>query len=175
MLVYKGSREEQEERVPETVFLHHYPDLSKSRSNYLDLLKLRAKENPNEFYGLFYLGNEYTYANDYENAIKVYLKILENPEVINDELSMSAINGMLATSYKMLKDYDLAIKYAKDAIISNPELRDPYGILGGIYLELKQYENAIYWINAGLTSSKRFLIGLSKHIIGKIECMICLG
>ena len=37
------------------IYLHHYPDQTKSRSSYLKLLELRAEESPEDSYGLFYL------------------------------------------------------------------------------------------------------------------------
>lgn len=40
------------------VYVHHWPDLSKSRDSYLDLLKVRAQEESNDIYGLYYLMRE---------------------------------------------------------------------------------------------------------------------
>lgn len=43
------------------IFLHHYPDPTKGRGNYLPLLELRAQEEQNDFYGCLYLLHQYLY------------------------------------------------------------------------------------------------------------------
>ncbi len=44
---------------PEIVYLHHYPDKTKSRAQYLPLLEIRVKEAPEDLNGLIYLVREY--------------------------------------------------------------------------------------------------------------------
>ena len=60
------------------VHLHHYPDQTKSRASYLPLLELRAKENPDDYYGLIYLAHEYYYRGKYESSIDTLDKVLDN-------------------------------------------------------------------------------------------------
>lgn len=43
------------------IYLHHWMDLSKPRSSYLPLLEIRAKEEPDNINGLFYLMREYMF------------------------------------------------------------------------------------------------------------------
>ena len=43
------------------IILNHYPDLNKSRSNYLPLLEMSVKESPNDDRNMHYLGREYMY------------------------------------------------------------------------------------------------------------------
>ena len=66
------------------IYLHHYPDPTKSRGSYLGLLKLRTEECPEDLYGLYYLAREYTFYNDSVNASKtlfeLYVRLLKtNP------------------------------------------------------------------------------------------------
>lgn len=48
--------------------IHHYPDSSKSRAQYFDLLKLAVDEDPHDPRNQFYLGREYFYRGDKSNA-----------------------------------------------------------------------------------------------------------
>ena len=52
------------------IMLHHYPVEKSSRSNYLPLLELRARENPDDFYGLVYLAHEYKYQQKPQECIE---------------------------------------------------------------------------------------------------------
>ena len=61
----------------ENIYLHHWPDKSKSRSNYLPLLELSVKEDPNDDRNLHYLGREYMYYHKYTKAIKTFHKHLK--------------------------------------------------------------------------------------------------
>ena len=57
------------------IYLHHYPDNNKSRGSYLSLLELRITENPNDYYGMFYLAREYTFYKDYINSAKTAFQL----------------------------------------------------------------------------------------------------
>lgn len=50
--------------------IHHHPDSSKSRAQYLPLLELAVKEDPDDPRNQFYLGREYFYKGDKSAAIK---------------------------------------------------------------------------------------------------------
>jgi glycosyltransferase involved in cell wall biosynthesis len=50
--------------------IHHHPDNTKSRSQYFDLLKLAVEEDPDDPRNQFYLGREYFYRGDKQNALQ---------------------------------------------------------------------------------------------------------
>jgi len=50
--------------------IHHHPDPTKSRAQYLPLLELAVKEDPSDPRNQFYLGREYFYQDDKQAAIK---------------------------------------------------------------------------------------------------------
>lgn len=60
--------------------LMHYPDKSKDRSYYLDLLKLSVDESPNEPRGYHYLGREYMFACKWDDSIDMLKKHLALPK-----------------------------------------------------------------------------------------------
>lgn len=112
---------------PEKIYLHHYPDSTKSRGTYLNLLKIRAEEYPDDLYGLYYLAREYSFINDYENAaitaFKLYQRIRVNP--VRDDMKMlPSVLCMLGDflNYQGLKD-DAEIYYRK-ATTAEPSYRD---------------------------------------------------
>lgn len=57
--------------------IHHYPDNSKSRSQYLPLLELAVTEAPNDDRNNFYLGREYMFNRRNEDAARHLKKHLE--------------------------------------------------------------------------------------------------
>lgn len=50
--------------------IHHHPDPTKSRAQYLPLLELAVKEDPSDPRNQFYLGREYFFQNNKQMAIK---------------------------------------------------------------------------------------------------------
>lgn len=64
------------------IYLHHWPDNEKSRGSYLGLLELRAREEPDDIDGLFYLMREHLFRDAgslraLEVAVGAYVRILE--------------------------------------------------------------------------------------------------
>ena len=57
--------------------IHHFPDHSKSRSQYLPLLELAIRERPNDDRNQFYLGREYMFNGRNADAERHLLKALE--------------------------------------------------------------------------------------------------
>lgn len=111
------------------IYLHHYPDQTKSRGNYLNLLKLRAEEYPEDLYGLFYLAREYSFVKEWKNALQVafqlYITISENP--VRDDMKMlPATLCMLGDFLYRLNMRDDAEFYYRKAIKTEPQYRDGY-------------------------------------------------
>lgn len=57
--------------------IHHHPDPTKSRSQYLPLLELAVKEDPTNDRNLFYLGREYMYNGMREKSVETLTKHLQ--------------------------------------------------------------------------------------------------
>jgi hypothetical protein len=78
--------------------LDHWPDLSKSRSNYLPLLKLAVDEEPNDDRSAHYYGRELMFNGKYEEATcKYYLtpRMLEQfHESTNEEIAFLELARM---------------------------------------------------------------------------------
>lgn len=151
------------------IHLHHYPDKTKSRASYLPLLELRAQEDPNDRYGLIYLGHEYYYKRHYEKAIDTLRRVLLNfsDKCTTEETASCYL--FIGDCYKELykqEDNEIAknkaiVSYCK-AIFSDETYIEPYLNLGSLYLDLKDWENSEFIIKQGIKKSHRHYSWLER-------------
>lgn len=166
-LTYKGqSSSFKAKYLPEdTIWLHHWPDTSKSRSSYLPLLEKRAEEYPQDFYGLVYLAHEYTYRGMYQKSIDfIENKVLPSIPDWDDMLCKTDLYLFLGDNYRMLKNYKKSEENYKLGIASAPLFRENYLQLAQLYLELNKYQDAINIVNECLLKTKRFYSWLERDI-----------
>lgn len=146
------------------IYLHHYPDRTKSRAGYLPLLKLRASEDPNDYYGLIYLAHEYTYRHHYDDALNIFNKILTDhlDELTNEEHASCYL--FIGDIYTELKQYDKAEQSYIKSISIGKNYREPYLNLAKMYLndDIKDYESAIFYIKKGIKNSYRHYTWLER-------------
>lgn len=87
--------------------IHHHPDPTKSRGQYFDLLKLAVQEEPNDDRNQFYLGREYFYRGDRDNATRHLLMatMLSKwpPEISAAYRMLYKINGNVVNLYRALE------------------------------------------------------------------------
>lgn len=108
--------------------IHHHPDSTKSRNQYLPLLELSVEEDPDNDRNQFYLAREYLFKKDSEKAIKHFLKHLE----------LSKWNPERATSMRYLSQLTQERQYwLLRAVAEAPDRREPW-----IDLALYYYETA---------------------------------
>lgn len=125
------------------IYLHHYPDQTKSRGSYLELLELRAKEEPDDLYGLYYLSREYTFRNQFTKALEVatllYGRLAQKfpdsneSSVLDDMLMLPNVCLLMAESFSVLgikKDEEF---YYRRALDYDPTLREGYIKLAQYY------------------------------------------
>lgn len=122
ILAYEGT--EQKAFVPGLI-LHHYPDNSKPRSQYLPLLELSAQENPKDVQTHFWLGREYVYHNQHDAAIRTLKEYLDLPDATWDE-ERSAAMRFIAVSYERLGDKQAAKSWLWRSVAECPRTREPY-------------------------------------------------
>ena len=104
--------------------LNHYPDLSKRRSQYLELLKLSANENPLDDRTIFWLGREYMYYAQYDKCIDTLKGYLEMPTAQWDE-ERSAAMRFIASCYQSKGSSHEARLWLYKAIAQCPGVREP--------------------------------------------------
>lgn len=138
--VLEFSGEKEVFKTTEEIVVDHYPDSTKSRSNYLPLLELSVKENPDNDRNMHYLGREYMFHGKYNEAIDMLIKHLNLKSATwKDERCASM--RFIARCYKYLKRYDEAKMWLDKAINEAPYLRDPYVERAILEYELNNFED----------------------------------
>lgn len=98
---------------------------------------------------LFNLGERYNYKSDYETGLKYMLqgqKKLEESDI--PPATKAVINGSIAATYLMMKDYKKSILFGKQAMAIERKLDNSVPLTGTLinlasaYTELKQYNEA---------------------------------
>lgn len=139
------------------IYLHHWPDQTKSRGNYLYLLELRANECKNDLYGLYYLAREYSFIKDWKSALttayKLYVK-LANGE-FNDMRMISSNMCMLGDFSNNLNLKQDSEYWFKKAIANEPTLRDGYIKLAQLYAYSGKYVECYSLINDMLLKTQK--------------------
>ena len=114
--------------------IHHHPDSSKSRSQYLPLLELAVKELPNDDRNQFYLGREYMYAGVLDKAKTHLLKALElsswKPERSTAMRYLGRVTG--EREHWLLR-----------ACAEAPDRREPWVDLARFYYESKDWSSCL--------------------------------
>ena len=105
--------------------INHYPDDTKSRGQYLPLLELSVKEEPNDDRNVHYLGREYLFYGNWDKCIETLKYHLSLPKATwLDERCASM--RFIARAYKAKGDFYNASLWLYRAIAEAPYLREPY-------------------------------------------------
>lgn len=140
ILEYTGKNEQWVKT--DKIVLNHYPDPYKSRSNYLSLLELSVKENPNNDRNRHYLGREYMFHQKWNEAIDTLISHLNLPtSTWKDERAASM--RFIARCYQHLNRINEARMWLKYAIEEAPYLRDAYVELANLEYK-KENWNLVY-------------------------------
>lgn len=137
------------------VFLHHWPDKTKSRSSYLPLLEKRALEMPDDYYGLYYLSHEYYYRGHYEKSIALLDDIYNRFSDKFSTIELAAIYLFKGDAYRAINDTYNAIAAYYKAIDIDKTYREPYLNCAEIFNELGMHHIAIGLVNQALANSYR--------------------
>ena len=124
VLQYSGKDEDKTVWVPGLV-LNHYPDLNKSRGQYLPLLELSAEENSDNDRVVFWLGREYMYYGKYDECIQTLEKHLKIPTATWAEERCASMR-FIAKSYEAKGDRHKARLWLYKAVGECPTVREPY-------------------------------------------------
>ena len=81
---------EEKQKFIDNTLIQHYPDYSKSRGQYIDLLALAVQERPNDDRNVHYYARELMYENRFVDALSWFKKHVDMPEATWDaEISAS--------------------------------------------------------------------------------------
>lgn len=109
--------------------IHHYPDSSKSRGQYFDLLKLAVAEKPDDDRNQFYLGREYFYHQMFDDAMR-HLKVA---------VDLSGWPPERAAAFRMMYRMTGDPSYLFDALRADPTRRENLVAMAQYYYESKNW------------------------------------
>lgn len=103
----------------------HKPDPTKSRGQYLHLLEMSVKEDPNDPRNAFYYARELSFHAKWEEAIKECERYLALPGANWDNERCYAYR-VIARCHNELGNWEGAIKAARMGVIEAPYTREPW-------------------------------------------------
>lgn len=149
VLTYQGTGVESF-RLANKILLKHYPDIEKSRSNYLPLLELSVKEDPEDDRNMHYLGREYMFYEKWNESIDTLLCHLSLKSATwKDERCASM--RFISRCYSALNRPIEAEMWLTKAIEEAPHLREPYVEKALFLYYQKRYQEVIKYCEAALT------------------------
>lgn len=136
------------------ILLRHFPDEEKSRGFYLPLLELSAKENPTDDRTMFWLGREYLYQKNYDQAIKTLQHHLKLPGAVWDE-ERSAAMRYIASAYRAKGNPAEAQRWLLRAAGECPKTREPWAALALFGYETANWHLVYFAVEKGLAITQK--------------------
>lgn len=144
------------------IYLHHYPDKTKSRGSYLSLLELRRDESPDDYIGRFYLSHEYHYRGLYNESIDELNYLLEYERNRFTTTELAACHIFLGDNFVALGNMNRAIDEYHEAINQDRSFREPYLYAAECYNALGMYHCAVGMVKQALNDSIRHYSWLER-------------
>ena len=107
------------------IVLEHHPDPKKSRAQYLPLLELSVREDPEDDRNTHYLGREYLYRGRWDDAIRMLQRHLDMPWATWKPERCASMR-YISRCYLGKGDLKAGMVWALRAIAEAPELREPW-------------------------------------------------
>ena len=146
--IYSFGIEEKQEWI-EGLETHHYPDPTKSRSQYLPLLSMSVKEDPYNDRNAFYYGRELYFYGRYIEAAQELKRHLELPTATwapERAASMRFIGKSLPAEAEI---------WFRKAIDQAPGRREPYVDLAKLYYERQDWQKCFEASNDALVIEEK--------------------
>ena len=136
------------------LFIGHYPDRSKDRSFYLNLLEDAVKDNPNDDRNMHYWGREYMYVGEWNKSIDTLIKHVYLDSSTWDEEKSASIR-FISRDYLALNRFDEAEMWLQKSLELTPYLREPYVEMGLLHYYRKDYKKAIRYLLLSLKITEK--------------------
>jgi glycosyltransferase involved in cell wall biosynthesis len=136
--------------------IHHYPDSSKARSQYLPLLELSVKEDPNDDRNAHYYARELFFNRRYQEAAKEFKRHLSLPT--------ATWKPERATSMRYLAKIGYTQYWLYRAIAECPERREPWVDLSYFYYEKQNFSLSFAFAEEALKIQDRPLEYLCEEV-----------
>ena len=134
--------------------IHHHPDPSKSRGQYLPLLELAVREDPSDDRNAHYYARELFYAGRYMDAFREFQRHLDLPSATwADERAQS-----MRFMFQITKD----VRYLHDAWREAPHRREAAIDAARHHHDLGEWEECLLWAKRALKANGPALGYLSE-------------
>lgn len=130
--------------------LYHYPDQTKSRGNYLPLLEMGCREQPNDDRNCHYLGREYMFYGMWDQSINELQRHLSLPSA-TWKPERAASMRYIARCYVAKKNYQEAEIWALKACAEAPGEREPWVDLGKIFYYQQKWSGVYFAMTTALS------------------------
>ena len=131
------------------LLVSHHPDPTKSRGQYLELLRLAVTEDPVCPRNAFYFARELTFYNHWGEAVVALHKYLDNPGATWPNERCYAMR-LLGRSYDALQQPDVALGWYIKATHEAPGTREPWHDLAAAYYHRAQWQECLTAAENGL-------------------------
>lgn len=122
----------------------HWPDSTKSRSNYLPLLELAVSEDPDNDRNTHYLGREYMFHGQYGKAVETLMRHLTLPGA-TWKAERAASMRYIARCCDALGDYKSAVHWLERAAEEAPTQREAPYELAKLFYRRGDWALCRYW------------------------------
>ncbi len=139
------------------LLVSHYPDPTKSRGQYLDLLELSIKEDPHCPRNAFYYARELTFYKRWQEAVTALNAYLALPGATWTNERCYAMR-LLAKSHQALNNHSESVKWARLACAEDPNTREPWVELASIYYHQRQWHNCFSAAKTALDIKDKALV-----------------
>lgn len=124
--------------------IEHHPDQTKSRGQYLPLLKMATEEDPASDRNAFYYARELYFHGMWAESIAEFKRHLSLPSAWWKPERAGAMN------YLGQMDTENAIEWFDKSIIECPDRREPYVLKARYYYQKVDWENCLLWAKMAL-------------------------
>ena len=135
----------------------HKPDPTKSRGQYLHLLDMSVKEDPNDPRNAFYYGRELSFHGRWQEAITECERYLALPGATWANERCYAYR-VISRSYSELGDWDNAIKAARMGVVEAPNTREPWCEIAKLAYQRHQWAECFGAAMSALAITNRELV-----------------
>lgn len=132
----------------------HKPDDTKSRGQYMELLELASKEDPNCERNAFYYARELVFTRQWIKAISALQKYLDMPKASWDYERSYAMR-LMGQSYEAIQEHELAYKWLVKACAEAPHTREGWLALAQYSYNISQWQECYYAIKKCLNITER--------------------
>jgi len=138
------------------LLVSHLPDDTKSRGQYLDLLKLSVKEDPYCPRNAFYYARELTFYRRWSEALVELDRYLNLPNLWHNEKSYAL--RLKSQCLQWLGQKESALTALQQAVLAAPKTREPWVDLAEFYNSQGNYHLAEFAAESALVIQQRELV-----------------